>query len=263
MDILNREISLESFFTELKFAKNRILMLDYDGTLSPFTPDRENAAPYPGISKILEKIIADGGTRLIVISGRPINDLKRLLNMKNQPEMWGSHGAERFSAENGYTAIDLSDSTRRAIEMIREWNVKNKLEDFAEHKPLGIAYHWRGLNQEQKKKIAETVEGRWKSRLSEYDLELKSFDGGIEIRHMEINKGSAVDAVIREYKENFIAAYMGDDLTDEDAFNIMGDRGLKILVRKERRPTAADIIISPPEELLDFLTRWQKTSSRY
>lgn len=260
MDILNREISLDSFFNQLISAKHRILMLDYDGTLSPFTADRENAIPYPGISDILEKIISDGGTRLIVISGRSIDDLRRLLNMKFQPEMWGSHGAERYSQQIGYSTIDPSNSTLSALDSIREWSVRNKLDSFMERKPFGIAFHWRGLSGREKRKIAETVEDEWKNRLSEYNLELQSFDGGLEIRYKEINKGSAVDSILQDYTKDFIAAYLGDDLTDEDAFKALGDRGLKILVRKERRPTTADVILSPPEELLDFLTRWHKSA---
>jgi trehalose 6-phosphate synthase/trehalose 6-phosphate phosphatase len=145
--------------------------------------------------------------------------------------------------------------------MIEEWTVKNKLADFMERKPLGIAYHWRGLSAEDEEKIAKTVEGGWENRLSKYNLELKSFDGGLEIRYIGINKGSAVDSILGEYGDNFTAAYLGDDLTDEDAFKALGDRGLKILVRKERRPTAADIILSPPRELLAFLQRWHRTTS--
>lgn len=237
-------------------------MLDYDGTLSPFTPDRDNAVPYPGVSEVLEKIISGGGTRLIVISGRSIDDLKRLLDMKHQPEMWGSHGAERFSSRDGYSAFEPSDTTLRALKMIKQWSIENGLEKRLEIKPFGIAYHWRGLGPDQEEKIAKLIEDEWKNRLTEYDLELKTFDGGIEIRHIKINKGTAVDEIVGEYHEDFVAAYAGDDLTDEDAFKVLDDRGLKILVREEPRPTAADIILSPPGELLNFLIRWRDTTSQ-
>ena len=53
-------------------------------------------------------------------------------------------------------------------------------------------------------------------------------------------------------------AYLGDDLTDEDAFRAVATRGLGILVRQELRKTAAVAWLRPPEELLDFLHRWAR-----
>jgi len=51
-------------------------------------------------------------------------------------------------------------------------------------------------------------------------------------------------------------AYLGDDLTDEDAFAAMGNRGLSILVRGEVRRSCARFWLRPPEELLHFLDEW-------
>ncbi len=55
-------------------------------------------------------------------------------------------------------------------------------------------------------------------------------------------------------------AYLGDDRTDEDAFRELNGKGLSVLVRKEQRPTAAEIWIEPPAELLDFLEKWRRTA---
>ncbi len=256
MRIINREVSLESFFAKLRSAKNRILMLDYDGTLSPFTIDRDNAIPYPGIVEIIDKLISHGGTRLIIISGRPITVLQGLLNLKNQPEMWGCHGAERFSPDEGYAAIQHTESIRKLLSSIIDWAEKNDFGDNLEIKPFSVAFHWRGLHHARQKEIQTEVESAWKNRLNGSDLELRNFDGGIEVRNRKINKESAVTSILSLYEDDYTAAYLGDDYTDEDAFNALGDKGLKVLVRKDYRPTAADIILSPPEELLDFLNRW-------
>jgi trehalose-6-phosphatase len=51
-------------------------------------------------------------------------------------------------------------------------------------------------------------------------------------------------------------AYLGDDLTDEDAFAAVGDRGLSFLVRGEARASNARYWLRPPEELLEFLDGW-------
>jgi trehalose 6-phosphate phosphatase len=256
MKVLNREFSIDSFFESLKSAHNRILMLDYDGTLSPFTVDRDNANPYPGIREILDRIIESGKTRLIIISGRQLNALEGLLNLKNKPEMWGCHGAEHYSSKNGYTSIQHPESTRRFLSGIASWAEESHLNESIEIKPFGVAFHWRGLDDRRKNEIETKVEAVWNNKLADYDLELTKFDGGLEIRNRKTGKNNALNTILSVYHDDYAAAYLGDDYTDEDAFNALGDKGLKALVKNESRPTAADIILSPPEELIDFLKRW-------
>jgi trehalose-6-phosphatase len=57
-------------------------------------------------------------------------------------------------------------------------------------------------------------------------------------------------------------AYLGDDLTDEDAFRALKPRGLAVLVRAVLRDTSADVWIRPPRGLLHFLERWRDASRR-
>ncbi|MEW5924967.1 MAG: hypothetical protein AB1746_13365, partial [Candidatus Zixiibacteriota bacterium] len=55
---------------------------------------------------------------------------------------------------------------------------------------------------------------------------------------------------------NCPTAYLGDDMTDEDAFSALPDSALSVLVRPEYRETKARKWIRPPEELLEFFDRW-------
>jgi len=55
-------------------------------------------------------------------------------------------------------------------------------------------------------------------------------------------------------------AYLGDDLTDEDAYKALGNKGLKVLVGAKSRKSLADIQINPPVELLAFLDKWIELS---
>jgi len=87
-------------------------------------------------------------------------------------------------------------------------------------------------------------------------LTLRSFDGGLELRVPGRDKGSAVREVLAEEGVEAAAAYLGDDLTDEDAFRALQGKGLAALVRPESRPTAADIWLQAPDELILFLDRW-------
>jgi trehalose-6-phosphatase len=54
-------------------------------------------------------------------------------------------------------------------------------------------------------------------------------------------------------------AYLGDDLTDEDAFRALRERGLGVLVRTEPCPSAASLHLVPPRPLLEFLQQWHQT----
>jgi trehalose-phosphatase len=65
-----------------------------------------------------------------------------------------------------------------------------------------------------------------------------------------------VKSIIKEMGVKAVLAYLGDDLTDEDAFRALRGRGLSVLVRDSRRETAADLWVKPPQELLQFLEKW-------
>ena len=82
------------------------------------------------------------------------------------------------------------------------------------------------------------------------------FDGGVELRTVGCNKQYAVKAVLSETAEASAIAYLGDDITDEDAFRAVKNRGLGVLVRPQFRETAADLWIRPPEELVEFMRHW-------
>ena len=83
-----------------------------------------------------------------------------------------------------------------------------------------------------------------------------NFDGGVEILAPAANKGNAIQSIIEGHDPEAAIAYLGDDQTDEDAFQALKGRGLSILVRSEPRPTAADLRLQPPEELIEFLHNW-------
>jgi trehalose-phosphatase len=85
---------------------------------------------------------------------------------------------------------------------------------------------------------------------------LLPFDGGLELRSIDRTKGTAVAEMLEQEPDGIMAAYLGDDLTDEDAFVAVGDRGYSILVRNEVRPSCAQFWLCPPAELLKFLDDW-------
>jgi trehalose-6-phosphatase len=91
-------------------------------------------------------------------------------------------------------------------------------------------------------------------------LTLMEFEGGLELR-VGRDKGGALKALVAEVPPGTPAAYLGDDLTDENAFVALNQTAgphLSVLMRAEARETAADIWLRPPSELRGFLKKWWK-----
>ena len=248
---------LNAFWHRLKQAQERALLLDYDGTLAPFREARDEAVPYPGVREELEAILTDNRTRMVIISGRSIDDLLPLLGLKRPPEIWGCHGWERLLPDGSHELGRLPASAVEALEEAWRWADRAGYEDRCERKPVSVAFHWRGLEKRHVARLEEEVAGVWGPLADRGGLELHPFDGGLELRFPGRDKGFAVRRIFAEMGEGAVVAYLGDDRTDEDAFRALADRGLGVLVRKEPRPTAAELRLEPPKELLEFLCQWR------
>jgi trehalose 6-phosphate phosphatase len=255
MDTLTPGYSLHGFFDRARKSSSRILMLDYDGTLAPFRVERDRAYPFSGVRERLADIQGDSKTRLIIISGRAVDDVRPLLGLDPPPEIWGSHGAERYVPGKGTELFPLPERTSKGLGAVLSWASKNDLGNAIERKPAGIAFHFRALEKSDRKKIMEKLDSQWSDKVADLGLEWHEFDGGVEMRASGISKADAVQSVLKESGDSVIA-YLGDDLTDEDAFEALDGKGLRVLVREQMRDTLADIRLTPPVELLEFLDRW-------
>lgn len=242
------------FFAEVSCATARALLLDYDGTIAPFRADRNRALPYPAVLELLQRIRSLTDTRLVLVTGRRALDAAQLLGLKHV-EVWGCHGLERLHVDGTYEMPKLAERTLQTISLAHELLLTQGLSDLIEYKPAGIAIHWRGPELEASA-VKSKVEAVW-SRISDTrGLCLLKFDGGMEIHAMARNKGDVVRAVIAETGKRGSIAYLGDDLTDEDAFAALQGYGLSVLVRSDNRPTVADVWIRRPEGVIEFLTEW-------
>lgn len=251
---------LDAFFRTLS-AGASALVLDYDGTLAPFRVERSMAVPYPGVRECLREILAGGRTRVVLITGRQPEEVRDLLAIDPAPEIWGVHGQRRLWPDGRTDVIPLRAADQRALDQASRWVADHSLTRLTEFKQGSIALHWRGESPEQAAEMRKAVRAAWGPLADSAGMSLLEFEGGMELRPREPNKGSAVLALRAELPPNAPLAFLGDDVTDEDAFRALsGSSALTLLVRPESRPTAARGWIRPPEELLWFLDEWQKWS---
>ncbi len=238
-------------------APRAALLLDYDGTLAPFRIDPAEARPYPGVEGLLDRIGRLARDRLVIVSGRALDDLLPLLRLDVQPEFWGCHGRERRLPDGRRSFRPLPDAARRALAEAEGWTAAvTALGGRVERKPGSLAFHWRGLAPEDQHALERELERRFASLAQTGALEWHEFDGGIELRAPGCDKGEAVRQVLDELGDETCVAYLGDDHTDEDAFRALAGCGLRVLVRPRWRATAADLWLRPPEGLREFLGRW-------
>lgn len=233
-----------------------LLMLDYDGTLAPFTTQRDKALPYPGVQLMLQNIMLTGRTRVVIISGRDVCDTASLLNLDPCPEIWGLHGLQHRAPNGASKMSPLDPRTLAALSDAERWLTYQNLRETAEFKTGSIAVHWRGFDESRADELRGRVLLGWKPIADSSDLELLDFDGGLEICSPEADKGEAVRSILRGMPAGSPAAYLGDDLTDERGFVAIQGHGLSILVRPRWRHTQAQLWLKPPQELLHFFARW-------
>lgn len=248
----------QAFFDRVKSASHRLLLLDFDGTLSPFVEDRFQAYPYPGVTDQIKQIMTCARTRTVIITGRPLKEIVPLLNMNPTPEIWGSHGWQRLTPNGQAEDFPMPEPIKALLTQVQHGFEEKIPKDKLDIKPSSVAVHWRGLPPEQQQKFSEHANHVCRAFQDHDQVELQGFDGGLELRVKGRDKGTSVKALLAESPQDSYAVFLGDDRTDEDAFRALGDQGDGLLVRKEWRDTSARYWLQPPEELLQFLAEWYK-----
>ncbi len=231
-------------------------MLDYDGTLAPFHNDRFQAAPYPGVAERLAALSKLPRTRVVLVSGRAARELRKLLGPCHPLEIWGSHGREQLKADGSYRLFALDSVQQATLQHVAREMAELGFPEILEVKPSSIAVHWRSFEPAMQDQIRSRIQSVFAELSEPGNLDLLPFDGGLELRSTDRTKGTAVRQILAEEPAMAPAAYLGDDLTDEDAFASIGRRGFSILVREQVRASRARFWLRPPEELLEFLDQW-------
>ena len=238
-------------------GRQLLLFLDYDGTLVEIAPYPELAQPTPEVLEVLSRLTAQEDLKVMVVSGRPLSDLRELLPIPGL-DLVGSHGGETFI---GSRLHHLPVITKDGQELSR-WRKRLvvRLQPFQgwwiEDKPQGLALHYRQVAAEQAYEFMGILgtlqdqirqEGRWQLLAGKKVLELLP---------QGVSNGAAIREIMKfiEFSE-FFPIYLGDDSTDESAFLALRDPGLAIQVGSSRRETAATYYLPDPASVRDFLTR--------
>lgn len=238
-------------------ANNRLILLDYDGTLSPFTRLPSHAAPSQMILGFLEKLVADERNTVVIISGRDARTL----------EKWLGHLSLSFVAEHGvYIKHKEGDWTPQTT-LTTEWKeeIRPLLQAFVtrcagslmEEKENTLSWHYRnthpGLGFIRSRELLNNL-----VQLTA-NTPVQIIDGNkvLEVRQTGVDKGVTALKMVNHYNPDFTLC-IGDDTTDEDMFKALDEKGITIKIGTGA--TAANYNIPTQPEVLPFLEQLLEVS---
>jgi trehalose-phosphatase len=225
----------------------RTLLLDLEGALQLEPTMSEEARSALGR-------LARAGWRVGIVSSRASTDARALVNVEGV-HVFGCHGAE--GSWGGRESGGPSLAVRKRLQTLEAearrltWYVTGSQ---VEVKPAGIAFHERGISDEDLLRWRELVE----DLLSRHDLSgLERLEGErvLELRPAGQHKGRVLHRLPRPPRGAFDASLLvvGDDRRDRALFETLGNRGLSVLVAEEDAPTRAVRRLSGPADVVRLL----------
>ena len=202
-----------------------LVCCDFDGTLSHLVDDPGAARPVPGAVESLDRLGTLPATSAAVLSGRALEALEAVAGMPEHVLTVGSHGVEFSSGViHGLepTERDLLDRVTRACAHV----VANVEGAAIETKPAGVAVHVRRASGSAKPAVLDAVQAGPASWPGVHVTRGKDV---IELAVVRVGKGGAIQALKQQVGAT-AALFVGDDVTDEDAFAALEetDVGVKV-----------------------------------
>ncbi|MBB6373464.1 trehalose 6-phosphate phosphatase [Pseudonocardia eucalypti] len=245
-------------FANALAGRRPAVFLDYDGVLTPIVERPEDARMSPEMRDVV-RALADR-TPVCVVSGRDRSVVQDLMGVTDLV-VAGSHGFDiwhpqrgtlQHPAASGFEDLvgELTDRLRREVGGLDGVQV--------EPKHASVAVHYRRAGSAARNAVADLV----RTLLTERPDEIKVTPGKMvyELQpKIDWNKGRAVDYLIDTLglnRPDLVPVYLGDDVTDEDAFRALRDRGVGVYVGDPTtldRPTQAHFHLTTVPEVTRLL----------
>ncbi len=227
-------------------ADERLLLLDYDGTLMPFHNNPQQAEPDQELRLLLHALTDLPRTRVVIISGHDRHTL----------EKWLGHLPVDFIAEHGvwlrpaggewelYQA--LRNDWLREMRPVLELYVARTAGSFIEEKDYSLVWHYRRADAELGDVRARELLSHLSFMTANTELQVLEGNKVLEIKAAGINKGNAAARWLARYPAGFALA-LGDDRTDEDTFRALPPEAYTARVGTDARSLARFHLAGPAE----------------
>jgi len=258
-------------------ADDLLVALDFDGVLAPLQDDPSLSRVLPASAEAIARIASLPNTQLALVSGRDVATLRELADPPASAMIVGSHGAEidlgpgqdASGTESAATASAPDPTEANAVtndeeellaaidDHLAELTTLSDREGFdlrIERKPYSRTVHTRGMAPGLAASLREHV------------VSVQAEHGGIrvieghditELAVSQATKGTGIRALVAEVHPT-AALYLGDDITDEDAFAELAEMRPEVTgvgIKVGSAPTQAELRIADPDDVATLLTR--------
>lgn len=240
-------------------AAGVLLCLDFDGTLAPIVEEPDEAAMAADCRAVVGELTNEPSVDVAVISGRAIDDLRGRVDVEGVVYA-GNHGLELHRHEQT-EVVPEADEQREAIDEVCA-EIEDETDPIpgatVEHKGVTATVHYRKVPEEWVRDVVEAVEESVEDVAEDMDGVHSPFEvlEGKQIREIrprvDWDKGRVVELLAEDTPDGWEVVYVGDDTTDEDAFEVVEPQGLGVLVGDDS-DTAASVRVEDQAGVADFL----------
>lgn len=237
------------------------ICLDYDGTLTPIADTPDKAVLSNETRSALMTLIHNSSCRLSIISGRSLKDIKMRVGLKNIIYV-GNHGLEIEGPNIRFEGM-ISQRLQAVIRHIYE-ELQDKLLGIkgviVEDKTITLSVHYRLAKPDDALTAKKVVREITQPHLGTNKIKVNAGKKVLEIKPaIEWDKGKVVLWLLarQQFKledRKILPIYVGDDVTDEDAFKILRNKGLTIFVG-EPGTSQAEYYLKDTKEVVEFIQR--------
>ena len=237
------------------------LFCDYDGVLTPIAPRPQDAKLEQSVRDLLVKLRDSANVLVSIISGRVLEDLVSLVGIERLTYA-GNHGLQ-ISGPRAQIIHPAAESTHDRLRGLYD-EMREAMRVYpgvlVEDKQLGIALHYRLADQGQVPSITDAFYKLVERANADRLLRITTGKFVLEARpNIEWDKGRAVLWLLRtlqgpDWPIRALPVYIGDDVTDEDAFRALRRSGVTVLVGPlPPGGTAAQYRLDSPSDVAVFL----------
>jgi trehalose 6-phosphate synthase/phosphatase len=225
---VGREIKTK-IINEYAKSENRLIFLDYDGTLVPFAATPQAAKPDAELQNLLTSLAQDAKNEVVIISGRNKEALGEFFEDTNIG-LVAEHGAWiRDNRGRWTTTGDFNTDWKEIVKPILERYKRRTPGALVEEKDFSLVWHYRRADPELSSVRVAELKDTLYFLTANLKVEVAEGNKIVEVKNAGINKGLAAMNWISKKKWDFMLA-VGDDLTDEDLFRELPDFAYSIKV---------------------------------